>query len=240
MKKIKIKNIYFLRILRNLFVLIGILCSIGVILSFTTLPFWGYYWLGTSKSEITQKPAAIVLLGGSGMPSKSNLLRGWYTAQAAKSFPAARVIVAMPGDLSDSLSTPVLLKNELVLRNVGINRIEFENKGTNTRSQVLNCQGLLKMQSPVLVITSPEQMRRTILCFQKAGFEHVNALPAFEKAVDIDLSFNDDKLGKNIPLVPDVGKSINLRYQVWNHLIYEILFAREIAAMTYYKIRGWI
>lgn len=218
----------------------GFLSTISVIIAFTSLPFWAYYWLGTSQSELNEKPETIIFLGGSGMPSKSNLIRSWFVAQAARSFPQAKVIIAMPGDISDSLSTPVLMKNELLLRSIGESRIIFENEGTNTRSQVLNCQGLVKMQSPVLVVTSPENMRRTVLCFKKAGFEKVNALPAFENAPEADLTFNDDTLDETKTLAPDVGKSINIRYQVWNHLIYEILFVREIAALSYYKIRGWI
>ena len=236
----KIKSIYFLILLRNLFVLIGILFSICVLLALTTAPFWGYHWLGTSKSEINQEPQFIVLLGGGGMPSQSALMRSWYVEKAAISFPDATVIIAMPGNLEDSLSTPQLMKDELELRGISSENIRFENEGTNTRAQALNCQRLVKMQTPILLVTSPEHMRRAVLCFRKAGFEKVNALPAFENAVEADLSFDDDKLGGNKTFVPDVGESINMRYQLWNHLKYEILIAREMVALTYYKIRGWI
>ncbi|MCD6354435.1 MAG: YdcF family protein [Prolixibacteraceae bacterium] len=240
MNKIKIKSIYFLRLLRNLFALIGIFFSICVLLSLTSAPFWGYYWLGTSKSDLISKPSAIVLLGGGGMPSESALMRSWYVDKAVKSFPAARIIIAMPGDLTDSLSTPVLMGKELKIRGINSAKIGFENKGTNTRAQALNCQRLIKMQSPILLITSPEHMRRAVLTFQKAGFERVNALPAFENATEADLSFDYNKLGGRKTLVPDVGKSINMRYQIWNHLKYEILIAREIVALSYYRLRGWI
>ncbi len=240
MKRIKIKNIYFLRILRRFFVLIGIFFLLCVILALTEQPFWGYYWLGTSKSELKWKPEAIVFLGGGGMPSQSNLMRCWYTEKAAKSFPDAQIIIAVPGDIEDSLSTPERIKKELIIRGVNPEKMNFEHESTNTRAQALNCQRWIKMQSPILLVTSPEHMRRAVLCFQKAGFEKVNALPAFENALEADLSFDDDSLGGNKTMVPDVGKSINLRYQLWNHLKYEILIAREITALAYYKIRGWI
>ena len=240
MTKTKIKSIYFLRILRNLFVLIGIFFSICVLLALTSQPFWGYHWLGTSKSELKWEPQSIVLLGGGGMPSQSALMRSWYVEKAATTFPKANIIIAMPGDLEDSLSTPQLMKNELEIRGIDVNKIQFENEGTNTRAQALNCQRLVIMQSPILLVTSPEHMRRSVLCFQKAGFEKVNALPAFENAVEADLSFDDDKLGGKKMFVPDVGENINMRYQLWNHLKYEILIAREIVALTYYKLRGWI
>ncbi len=240
MKFSKIKNIYFLRILRRIFVLIGIFFTVCVILALTEQPFWGYYWLGTSKSVLKWKPETIVFLGGGGMPSQSNLMRCWYTSKAARSFPEAKIIIAVPGDIDDSLSTPQLIKKELILRSVNAEKIIFEHESTNTRAQALNCQRLIKMQSPLLLVTSPEHMRRAVLCFQKAGFEKVNALPAFENALEADLSFDDDSLGGNKTLVPDVGKSINMRYQLWNHLKYEILIIREMTALAYYKIRGWI
>lgn len=236
----RIKNIYFFRILRNLLLLFGIFFLICVVLAFTTLPYQSYYWLGTSKSERTSKPQTLILLGGGGMPSESNLMRSWYMEIAAKSFNNANIVIAMPGDLVDSLSTPQLMKKELKLRGIQPGRITFEDKGTNTRAQALNCQGLIKMQSPVLLVTSPEHMRRAVLCFRKAGFEKVNALPAFENATEADLTFKDDELGGNRILVPDVGTNINMRYQIWNHLKYEILFAREMTALAYYRLRGWI
>jgi uncharacterized SAM-binding protein YcdF (DUF218 family) len=180
------------------------------------------------------------MLGGGGMPGESNLMRSWYTALASEQFPHAKVIIAMPGDLKDSTSTPILMQRELVLRGINSNMIVFENTGTNTRYQALQCKYLLDTASPVLIITSPEHMRRAVLCFRKAGFKSVNALPAFENAAEADLTFSDDKLGGNKILVPDVGNSISFRYQFWNHLKYEISFAREITALCYYQLRGWI
>ncbi len=240
MVKTGIKNIYFLRLLRNFFVLIGIFFTACVLLALTSAPFWGYHWLGTSKSELTTKPEYIVLLGGGGMPSQSNLMRSWYVAHARNSFPRAKVIVAMPGDVLDSTSTPNKMKEELVLRGIADSSIILATEGTNTRSQALICSGFVRFQTPILLVSSPEHMRRAVMCFKKAGFENVNALPAFENAAEADFSFEDDELGGNKLLVPDVGKNMNMRYQLWNHLKYEILIAREIFALSYYRLRGWI
>jgi len=240
MIKTKLKGIYFLRLLRNLFVLIGVFFSICIGLALTSQPYWCYHWLGTSKSELNWEPSTIVLLGGGGMPSESALIRSWYVEKAAKSFPKANVVIAMPGELADSLSTPRLMQKELKMRGVKAEHIKFENEGTNTRAQALNCQRLIKMQSPILLVTSPEHMRRSVLCFQKTGFEKVNALPAFENAAEADFTFKDDELGGDKFLIPDVGKNLNIRYQLWNHLKYEIIVARELLALAYYKLRGWI
>jgi uncharacterized SAM-binding protein YcdF (DUF218 family) len=240
MVKIKIKNIQISKLLRYFLLINGGIFVIGIILAFTTLPYWGYHWLGTSKTTRMNRPEAIVLLGGSGMPSQSNLMRSWYASRAARNFPESKVWIVMPGDLTDSTSTPRKMKNELILRGVQAHKISFEEKGTNTRSQALNCRNLLKPEIRILVITSPEHMRRAILSFQKAGFQHVNGYPAFEEAAEADFSFTDDDLGGNKTLIPDVGKNTSVRYQVWNHLNYEILIAREFLALGYYKIRGWI
>lgn len=236
----KNKIIHFLRIVRIFFTLTGIIFLLFVITAFTTLPFWGYHWLGTSKSELKQQPETIILLGGGGMPSESNLIRSWYTEWAAKKVERAAILIAMPGDLTDSASTPRLMQKELVLRGIQQQRISFENKGTNTRSQALNCIGLLKKEKPILLVTSPEHMRRAVLCFRTAGFEKVNALPAFEDAAEADFTFDDDELGGNKKMIPDVGENTQLRYQVWTHLKYEILIVRELMALAYYKLRGWV
>ena len=148
----KLKSIYFLTLLRNTLVLFGIFFIICIVLALTSAPFWGYHWLGTSKSELKQPPQTIVLLGGGGMPSQSNLMRSWYVGQAASSFSEAKVIIAMPGDLNDSTSTPEKMKDELVVRGIRPEMIEFENRGTNTRSQALNCMGMIKLQDPILLV----------------------------------------------------------------------------------------
>jgi uncharacterized SAM-binding protein YcdF (DUF218 family) len=240
MVKTKSKSIHFLRIVRIFFVLAGILFLIGLILAFTSLPYWGIHWLGTSKSELKQAPETIILMGGGGMPSESNLMRSYYVGKAAKSFPRAGVLIAMPGELNDSLSTPKKMKEELTLRGVNPRRILFESEGTNTRSQALNCKKKLDVGRPVLLITSPEHTRRAVLSFQKAGFENVSALPAFEDAAEADFSFDDDELGGNKKMIPDVGNSISVRYKIWDYMKYEITIARELLALGYYKLRGWI
>ena len=240
MARQKTKLIQILKLLKVLAYFVSFIFIAGVTIAFTTLPYWGYHWLGTSKSHLKCEPDVIIQLGGGGMPSESNLMRSWYTANTASQFPNCDVIIAMPGDIEDSLSTPVKMKKELILRGVIPSNISYENKGTNTRAQALNCYQLLNDSTSILLITSPEHMRRSVLCFIKAGFKKVNALPAFENASEADLTFEGDKLGGNGMPIPDVGKSITLRYQVWNHLKYEIILLREYTAIAYYKLRGWI
>ncbi|WP_159518014.1 YdcF family protein [Sunxiuqinia indica] len=232
-----------MRLFQRLVFASGILFLIILGLSFTTVPYYAYHWLGTSLSEVKEKPAYIVMLGGGGMPSESNLMRAWFVVDAALQFPESKVIISIPGNLNDSLSTPKRVATDLIKRGISKDRILFEQHGTNTRWQALNLRlfhGRLLTQKPLLIVTSPEHTRRSVLCFQKAGFTRVNALPAFENTLEADLSFDDDKLGGNQLPIPNIGKSKSFRYQFWNHLKYEILIARELAALGYYKLRGWI
>lgn len=231
------------KVLRSIFAALGIVFLVLLIISFTTWPFWGYYWLGTSKSRITGKPDYIVLLGGGGMPSESNLMRAYFVYKAATDAPESKIIISIPGDIADSNSTARLVAAELESKGIDSMRIDYEQMGTNTRSQALQLVQFPsdKLQDKtILLVSSPEHMRRAVLVFQKAGFKNVNALPAFENALEANLFFKDEDLGGNKLPVPDIGNNTSVRYQFWNHLKYEILIAREMAALGYYKLRGWI
>jgi uncharacterized SAM-binding protein YcdF (DUF218 family) len=242
MARIKVPD-RILKICRSILIGLGLVFLIILILSFTTLPYWGYYWLGTSKSKITEKPDYIILLGGSGMPSESSLMRAFFVHLAAVESPESRIVISIPGNPLDSLSTARLVAKELISRGIDRKRILYEQIGTNTRSEALQLKQFNSEKltdKPILLVTSPEHMRRAVLVFRKAGFTRVNALPAFENAIEANLFFEDDKLGGNKTLVPDIGGNMEIRYQFWNHLKYEILIAREMAALAYYRLRGWI
>ena len=231
------------KVVRIVLATMGVWFIILLIISFTTWPFWGYYWLGTSESRITGRPDYIVLLGGGGMPSESNLMRAFFVFRAATDAPESKIIISIPGDTSDPKSTARLVAAELVSKGIDSLRIHYEQTGTNTRSQALQLQQFPSerlQDKSILLVSSPEHMRRAVLVFKKAGFKNVNALPAFENALEADLFFKDEDLGGNKLPVPAIGNHTSVRYQFWNHLKYEILIAREMAALGYYWLRGWI
>jgi len=219
----------------------GCIGIIMLIVSFTSLPFWGYYWLGTSAGLNETVPDYIVIMGGSAMPGRSTLIRTYYAAGAAQRFPDSKIIIALPGDLSDENSSVNLVKKELVLRNVSPDRILTENIGTNTRYQALEMKKLLSEPNPgVLVVTSPEHVRRAVLSIRKAGCPNVYGLPAFDETNDFILYFNDDELGGRNKFLPEIGSNLQIRYQFWQHLEYEILITREFLALGFYFLKGWI
>jgi hypothetical protein len=84
-------------------------------------------------------------------------------------------------------------------------------------------------------------MRRSLLTFRKLGFPQIAASAAFEDSVDADVSYlRRDGRGGGGGILPRVGASVMLRYQVWTNFNYLLDAARESVAMTYYRLRGWI
>jgi uncharacterized SAM-binding protein YcdF (DUF218 family) len=259
-----------LRILKYILFFFGCLFLILFIFCLTSAPFRTWYSLGTKHAGIHRPPEFIVVLGGGGMPSESGLMRTWYAARLGNHFSTSKIIIALPGDTVDSLSSVYQMKEELILRGISGKRISFESLGTNTRAQALNIKTLItnyeitclpagrritNKSSPasntvswdkriaaissILIITSPEHLYRAVLAFRKAGFVLVDGLPAFETAIESELSFDDRLLGGK-KWLPAIGKNITVRYQFWTQLHYEQLIIREWLAIVYYKLNGWI
>jgi len=229
------------RILKSFLLIAGGFFITLCIIALTTLPYWAYYDLGTSNSRITKPPSTIVLLSGTGIPSEGGLMRPYITARLAKKYTEADIMISIPGDLSDSLSTPILTAKELLLRGIAKERLNFENLGRNTRDQALRfCAEKTKAQLnlPITLITSPEHMKRAVLTFRKVGFTQVSGLATFETGMKADLTFIDKDLKGN-KYIPSIGNNLQVRYQFWNHLKFEILVLREYFAIGYYKLRGW-
>jgi len=221
--------------------IVGTLTIILVFISFTTLPFKGIYWLGTSGLKTESTPQYIIVMGGSAMPGQSALIRSYYAAMIAKEFNEAEIIIALPGDIYDTTSSIRLMKKELEIRNINPSRIFLENEGKNTRDQALEIQKIIpSKKSSIIIVTSPEHMRRSILAFEKVGFQEVNGIPAFDAVHDFELAFNDKDLGGKNRFLPEIGDNTQIRYQFWKHLEYEIIFMREMTALFYYNLKGWI
>lgn len=211
-----------------------------ILLAFTTLPFWMYYGLGTSGATYRFIPSTIILLGGGGMPSEQNLMRCFTASSLALKYPESRIIIALTKDSADKLygSDVWLMKQELVQRGIDSTRIVLETTGKNTHEQARNIVTVLSGKSePVLVVTSPEHMYRSLRAFRKAGATQVGGEAAFEKALSADLKTGSKKSGPD-KRSPD--SELQLRYQFWNHLKYQVSCYREYVAIAYYKIRGWI
>lgn len=221
------------------FIVNGVFFILLVVLSFTSLPFWMIYDLSYTDSKISGEPKYIVVMSGGSIPSESGLMRTFKASEVAKQFPSANIIVTMPGDTTDPNSSSCLMKKEIVIRGIDENRIFFENIGTNTRYQIMEIKKMIPQNSPIILVSSPEHIYRSIKCFHKVGITNIVGAPAFHKELEVDYSFNDDNLGGNTS-VPNIGKNIQFRYQFWNHLKYQVTAYREYLAICFYKLRGWI
>ena len=72
---------------------------------------------------------------------------------------------------------------------------------------------------------------------EEDGLRGMTSTPAiFEKAIDEELLVKKKK-GE---IKPSDLKGLGLRYNMWNYLKYEITVLRELCAIAWYRIRGWI
>jgi len=219
------------------FGIIGFFSFLIFVLSFTDIPFYAYYRLGTVNSKFTSTPDVIVLLSGSGMPSPDGLIRAYYGVKAAMKYPQAKIIIAIPYDEADSLQPLKLMAHELTVKGIDSARIQFEPLGFNTRSQAVNIAAMMsgnKQKLSLLIITSPEHMYRAVKTFRKIGFPDVGGIAAFDKPIDPEKA-KDKGISRDLRV-----KSLSLRYNMWSYLHYELFVLREYCAISYYKLKGWI
>jgi len=223
--------------LKRFFITAGIFFCFLWLLSFTDIPYYAYHWLGTSSPRLEKKPALIVLLGGAGMPSPDGFIRCYYAGKAAKEYPDAELIIALPYNDDGSAVQLELMSKELQLHEVDSTRISFEPEGFNTHSQAENIAAKyadVKSTLPVLIVTSPEHMYRAVKTFKQAGFTNVGGEATFEDPV------NEEKVKDTEETKDTRVKSLSLRYNMWSYLNYELLVLREYTAISYYWIKGWI
>lgn len=224
------------------------LCVVGALvllvfgLCFTSAPWRIIRWLAEDGSVLAATPNYIVVFGGGGIPSESGLTRAFAAARAAHEHPDATVILALPYDTELGRSAAGKMRDELVLRGVEAARIRIEPKGRNTREQALNLARQMQLnpeQDSLLVVTSPEHMRRALLALRRVGFRHVAGRAAHSESIEMNVLYDPDELGGSTVRLPG-GESLMVRYQFWNNLGYLSSAAREVCALFYYRVRGWI
>ncbi len=220
--------------IRSFFMLLGILFLFLIALSFTPIPYHAYHQLAATDISLNKKPTAIVVLSGVGMPSPDALIKLYFAKKAALNYPKSKVYLLLPELPSKDSRSPILLmKKELIDGNVHDQRIQLITEGHNTYSQLHALSGRIDTASSVLVVTTPEHMRRSILTFNKMGYQHVGGLPTFEHPSSESL------LTENANEELEIS-NLSLRYNVWSYLQYEIIVIREYCALGYYWLKGWI
>lgn len=217
------------------FFTLGILFTLMLILAFTSAPFYWYFNLGQNPDKEVRltHPKKVVMFGGAGMPSEDNLMRLYHTAALARHYDVPVLLIHPKDSLCQAEMTRLLHQG-------GVDKVAYMTSGSNTRSQCME----LKETHPqfidkqLLVVTSPEHIRRTVKSLNKVGFINVVGVAAYPATVDFDLSLKKQKLGGN-NAVPSV-ESVKMRYTFFNYLKLEITCIREYLALGYYRIKGWI
>lgn len=216
---------------------LGAITTVLLVLAFTRIPFDAHRWLGTAGGLCDGVPEAIVVLGGSGMPSGPELMRCDLAAALGREHPSAKVVLLLP---NDTLLAAAMV-HELGLKGIVPERIALILHGRNTREQALDLQRMEPRLSGmnVTLVTAPENMLRSLLTFRKAGFPHICGSPAFDNALFDDLRYAHARIGGKA-YVPDVSGNLDLRYDLWNRLKLEVSCLREYVALAYYGLNGWI
>jgi uncharacterized SAM-binding protein YcdF (DUF218 family) len=217
---------------------LGALMLLVWALCFTTVPWRWYHWLSAREFALREEPDYIVVLGGGGIPSESGLIRSYVAATAARTYANAMVVVAMP-DPRDPSTQGML--NELVLRGVKRERLLLEDQGRNTWEQARHLRRMLAgdgVEPALLLVSSPDHMRRAAGALRKAGFQQVGTRPADSVAIVADLSIEPAAEPAARTTVPVVG-SLALRYGVWNNFGLLNRCVRESVALLYYRAQGW-
>ena len=227
-------------VLKWLFISLGAIFLILNILALTPAPFYMHRCLGEDsawKKDSTKNfcPDYIIMFGGAGMPSESNLIRLYYTAEIANKLNKPVILVHPEDSVCQAEMTRYLADN-----GISTDSIMYMTCGSNTRLQAIFLADSFPQlkEASSLIITAPEHLSRTLKCLKKCELKNIYGIGAFENTVDFDLTLNKQKLKGN-QIVPDI-ESTNIRYTYWNYLKLEIICFREYFATTYYWLKGWI
>ena len=212
------------------FAALGVAFFILMLSSLTSYPWKIYRWLSCPSATASAEPNYLVLLGGGGIPSESGLMRCYQAAHVASLYTNSKIIIARPAEEGVEIDAAARMAEELTLHKVDSKRFLFEDQGRNTHEQALNVSKIISITNSLLIITSPEHTKRTLLSFKKLGFQNIYSSPAYDVAVQADLTYD----------VPHVGNNLTLRYRLWDNWMILIKCAREGSALVYYKLVGWI
>ena len=211
--------------LKNFIFAAGVLFVLLLFACFTVYPWRALTWLGQDSMPLKGEPDGIVLLSGGGIPSESGLMRCYEASAMARRYKQAYVVVAMPEEADEQTSSTKRMFDEFELRGVSRARLKLEGRGRNTHEQAVNTFTLLGAatnQPVLLIVTSPDHMRRSLATFRKAGFTRVHGAAAWDVAVNADLRYDVDTLG----IQNAVGQNLTVRYQFWNNLMMEARIVR--------------
>jgi uncharacterized SAM-binding protein YcdF (DUF218 family) len=205
---------------------LAVACALQVLCAVVGLPPGLGEWITARDWPGAGPPRFVVVLGGAGIPSASGLMRTYHAAHLARSVTGAVYVVCLPSDTDPETSSVGRMRDELVLRGIPAESVLMEHDGRNTHEQAVSVKRLLgdeALGESVLIVSSPVHMRRALMSFRKVGFERLSTAPARPEGVEADL-----------------GPGTGVRYAFWANLERNVQVVRELVALAYYKLRGWV
>ena len=198
MKQIPYRSIarHLWRLLRALLIATGVISLCLFALQWTPCPWRAYEHLSNLPNPASAPPTHILLMGGSGIPGKSGLIRTYYAARAAAQYPDAGLVVAMPLDANDSDASAAYL-HELRMRGVPPHQMRVMPGGRNTREQAIRLHELLDGEhaaASILIVSDPYHIRRTAACLRKVGLTQLSAMPSHAESIEDPLEWRADEL----------------------------------------------
>jgi len=203
----------------------AVLFAVQLMFAILGPPRWLTDWLRCARTSPHPAPRAVVVLGGSGVPSDQTLLRLYFAAEFGRSLTGAVFVCALPADEDPATTSVGRMRDELVLRGIPREAIRLETRGRSTHQQAVHTRELLGAgagSEPIVVVTSGYHLRRAWLAFRAAGFTNATVLAAH-----------------NVDNEADSGWFAGLRYGFWGTLGAQAEIVRELVAIAAYKLRGW-
>lgn len=214
------------RVVRLLLTIGGVILAAQIAMAVLGMPRSLTDWLACRAVKSDAPVGCVVVLGGGGIPSQTGLVRTYYGAEAALKHASAKIVVALTSAGDPATNSLGRMRNELVLRGVTPDRILLEPGGRDTAEQAAKIHSLMGKfcgDKAIAIVTSPMHLRRSVLCFRKAGFASVAALAAEDTSTE-----------------GDVGDGLSFRYGFWSNWAAQIEAARELVAIAWYRFKGRI
>ena len=185
-------------------------------LAFTDIPYYWYHGYAEDNHSLVSEADFIIVMSGNDFPSSDALEKIYLVSKIKQKRADTKLILAFP-----SLDENLIMQDSVLFKNFGIANsnliIISENDLSNTN---------------VIVVCNYEQTLRTLACFRKRSRANFFAVHNIEKPFSPELLSPEQN---NSPFY-----SLQIRYNFWNYLIYQIKAMREYIAIQYYSYKNWI
>ncbi|HRH99664.1 MAG TPA: hypothetical protein PK006_01315 [Saprospiraceae bacterium] len=230
---------------KSLFILINKLLLFGIkllgfftvficVLAFSSMPYREFRRLSVVEPRSSFVPQWIICLSGNEYPSPDALGLFFELGACIKKYPHAQSIYSFPCN-SNCDSKKAALIEELKLRTDSLTHFSIFTEGYNSYSQLYKIAEQLNFKTDAIMLIAPAPHTfRSIAVLKKMGFTNVCGYSS------LSIPFSNEELSQISKMPYGRQVPMDLRYNFWNYLKYEIEIGREWIALLYYKINGWI